>query len=223
VPKATVNAVVRAALSMSFILGAATVGAGGRVWRQDRVWDDIAAATGAPELACKLAALASASARAAAGPDPPTLKNPLTRRPPPPPTPPPPHQVVFNLKSRFCKEQAWQCEMQGNVTSQRRWEAYDKLGTFAIYTFTIFLSIQVGGRWGEDGGFGRSVWAGKRAGHAAKPRPLMLTEHTAASARPPAPPAPGRRSAWRCAACWPSEVSAVSPSVSRAARSARTC
>jgi len=75
VPKATVNAVVRAALSMSFILGAAT--------------------------------------------------------------------VVFNLKSRFCKEQAWQSEMQGNVTSQRRWEAYDKLGTFAIYALTIFLTIQV--------------------------------------------------------------------------------
>jgi hypothetical protein len=43
--------------------------------------------------------------------------------------------------------------MQGNVTTQRRWEAYDKLGTFAIYVFTIFLSIQVGffcGRqWGK--------------------------------------------------------------------------
>ena len=74
VPKATVNAVVRAALSMSFILGAAT--------------------------------------------------------------------AVFNLKSRFCKEQAWQMEMQGNVTSQRRWEAYDKLGTFAIYALTFFLAIQ---------------------------------------------------------------------------------
>ncbi|KAI8470017.1 MAG: Mechanosensitive ion channel-domain-containing protein [Monoraphidium minutum] len=76
VPKATVNSVVRAVLSMSFVLGAAT--------------------------------------------------------------------VVFNLKSRFCKEQAWQYEMQGNVTSQRRWEAYDKLGTFAIYTLTIILSIQAG-------------------------------------------------------------------------------
>jgi len=78
VPKATVNAVVRAALSMSFILGAST--------------------------------------------------------------------VVFNLKSRFFKEQAWQSEMQGNVTTQRRWEAYDKLGTFAIYAFTIFFSIQVRAR-----------------------------------------------------------------------------
>ncbi|GBF96207.1 small conductance mechanosensitive ion channel [Raphidocelis subcapitata] len=74
VPKATVNAVVRAALSMGFVLGAAT--------------------------------------------------------------------VVYNLTSRFCKEQAWQCEMQGNPTSQRRWEAYDKLATFGIYTLTIFFSIQ---------------------------------------------------------------------------------
>jgi hypothetical protein len=32
--------------------------------------------------------------------------------------------------------------MQGNVTSQRRWEAYDKLGTFAIYALTIVLTIQ---------------------------------------------------------------------------------
>ena len=35
-----------------------------------------------------------------------------------------------------------QCEMQGNVTIQRRWEAYDKLGTFAIYVITTILSIQ---------------------------------------------------------------------------------
>jgi hypothetical protein len=63
------------------------------------------------------------------------------------PASPLPPQVVFNLKSRFCKEQAWQWEMQGNVTSQRRWEAYDKLGTFAIYAITFVMSIQVG--WGR--------------------------------------------------------------------------
>lgn len=76
--------------------------------------------------------------------------------------------VVYNLKSRFCKEQAWQCEMQGDVTSQRRWEAYDKLGTFAIYVVSFILVIQVGRlgdcdainltgwgwgwRWGRGGG-----------------------------------------------------------------------
>lgn len=32
--------------------------------------------------------------------------------------------------------------MQGNITSQRRWEAYDKLGTFAIYTVGTVLGIQ---------------------------------------------------------------------------------
>ncbi|WIA23363.1 hypothetical protein OEZ85_000126 [Tetradesmus obliquus] len=50
--------------------------------------------------------------------------------------------VVYNLKSRFCKEQAWQMEMQGDITSQRRWEAYDKLGTFGIYAIGIVLAIQ---------------------------------------------------------------------------------
>ena len=36
--------------------------------------------------------------------------------------------VVLNLKTRVCKERAWQSEMQGDATAQRRWEAYDKLG-----------------------------------------------------------------------------------------------
>lgn len=94
VPKATVTHVVRSVLSMSFVIGAAT--------------------------------------------------------------------VVYNLKSRFCKEQAWQCEMQGDVTSQRRWEAYDKLGTFATYVITVILSIQVGrgvwGGWRGRRGLGTSLW-----------------------------------------------------------------
>lgn len=50
--------------------------------------------------------------------------------------------VVFNLKSRFCKENAWGAEMAGDVTTQRRWEAYDKLGTFIIYAVTFVLGIQ---------------------------------------------------------------------------------
>lgn len=29
--------------------------------------------------------------------------------------------VLFNVKSRFCKENAWQCEMNGDITAQRRW------------------------------------------------------------------------------------------------------
>jgi len=50
--------------------------------------------------------------------------------------------VVFNLKSRFCKENAWQAEMKGDVTSQRRWEAYDKMGSFIIYVMSFVLGIQ---------------------------------------------------------------------------------
>eukprot|EP00198_Chlamydomonas_reinhardtii_P010846 XP_001700183.1 predicted protein [Chlamydomonas reinhardtii] len=59
--------------------------------------------------------------------------------------------VVFNLKSRFCKENAWQSEMNGDVTAQRRWEAYDKLGTFVIYTITFVLGIQALGLEGIGG------------------------------------------------------------------------
>jgi hypothetical protein len=32
--------------------------------------------------------------------------------------------------------------MKGDVTTQRRWEAYDKLGTFVIYAITFVLGIQ---------------------------------------------------------------------------------
>jgi hypothetical protein len=32
--------------------------------------------------------------------------------------------------------------MKGDVTTQRRWEAYDKLGTFVIYTMSFVLGIQ---------------------------------------------------------------------------------
>lgn len=35
--------------------------------------------------------------------------------------------------------------MQGDITSQRRWEAYDKLGTFAIYAVSVVVGIQVRG------------------------------------------------------------------------------
>lgn len=62
--------------------------------------------------------------------------------------------VVFNLKSRFCKEAAWQSEMAGDITSQRRWEAYDKLGTFVIYAVTFVLGIQALGL--EGGWVGRN-------------------------------------------------------------------
>jgi hypothetical protein len=37
---------------------------------------------------------------------------------------------------------AAQYEMQGDVTSQRRWEAYDKLGTFGIYALSVVVGIQ---------------------------------------------------------------------------------
>lgn len=42
-----------------------------------------------------------------------------------------------------------QSEMNGDVTAQRRWEAYDKLGTFVIYSITLVLGIQALGLEGE--------------------------------------------------------------------------
>jgi hypothetical protein len=32
--------------------------------------------------------------------------------------------------------------MKGDITAQRRWEAYDKLGTFVIYVMSAVLGIQ---------------------------------------------------------------------------------
>lgn len=32
--------------------------------------------------------------------------------------------------------------MKGDMTQQRRWEAYDKLGAFVIYALTFVLGIQ---------------------------------------------------------------------------------
>ncbi len=43
----------------------------------------------------------------------------------------------------------WQAEMQGDITTQRRWEAYDKLGTFVIYVMSFVLGIQALGLEGE--------------------------------------------------------------------------
>lgn len=39
--------------------------------------------------------------------------------------------------------------MKGDATSQRRWEAYDKLGTFVIFVMSIVLGIQAMGLEGE--------------------------------------------------------------------------
>jgi hypothetical protein len=157
VPKATVNAVVRAALSMSFVLGAATVSGGaaqprekgershwvctaaeavsfmrlrGRLLRRSQCDWGICNTRGSPLASGDALVMITTTNRYLIMM---TFRD-ITVS-----------QVVFNLKNRFCKEQAWQSEMQGNITSQRRWEAYDKLGTFAIYVFTIFLSIQVQG------------------------------------------------------------------------------
>lgn len=54
-----------------------------------------------------------------------------------------PAQTSVCLWSVCCCVLRLQCEMQGDVTSQRRWEAYDKLGTFAIYVIGTILVIQV--------------------------------------------------------------------------------
>ncbi len=39
--------------------------------------------------------------------------------------------------------------MKGDVTTQRRWEAYDKLGTFVIYVMSFVLGIQALGLEGD--------------------------------------------------------------------------
>ena len=44
-----------------------------------------------------------------------------------------------------------QSEMKGDLTQQRRWEAYDKLGAFVIYVLTFVLGIQAMGLDGEGG------------------------------------------------------------------------
>ncbi len=47
--------------------------------------------------------------------------------------------------------------MKGDTTQQRRWEAYDKLGTFVIYALSFVLAIQAIGLEGE-GLQGHLVW-----------------------------------------------------------------
>ena len=39
--------------------------------------------------------------------------------------------------------------MNGDVTSQRRWEAYDKLGTFAVYAMAFIFVVQAVGLEGR--------------------------------------------------------------------------
>ena len=39
--------------------------------------------------------------------------------------------------------------MKGDVTTQRRWEAYDKLATFVVYAVTMVLGVQAIGLEGE--------------------------------------------------------------------------
>ncbi|KAG1654893.1 hypothetical protein FOA52_006537 [Chlamydomonas sp. UWO 241] len=53
--------------------------------------------------------------------------------------------VLFDLKSRICKENAWQAEMDGAATEQRQWEGYDKVSSLFIYVTTICLVIQAVG------------------------------------------------------------------------------
>eukprot|EP00798_Chlamydomonas_sp_ICE-L_P011468 gene11468-34184_t len=50
--------------------------------------------------------------------------------------------VMQNLKSRFCQEKAWESEMEGDATTQRKWEAYDKLGSTLITLISFSLGVQ---------------------------------------------------------------------------------
>ncbi len=49
-----------------------------------------------------------------------------------------------------CRAFPVQAEMKGDVTTQRRWEAYDKLGTFVIYVMSFVLGIQALGLEGKQ-------------------------------------------------------------------------
>lgn len=42
--------------------------------------------------------------------------------------------------------------MKGDVTVQRRWEAYDKLGSFVVYVVSFVLTIQAIGLESEFAG-----------------------------------------------------------------------
>ena len=44
--------------------------------------------------------------------------------------------------------------MKGDVTVQRRWEAYDKLGSFVVYVVSFVLTIQAIGLESELAGLG---------------------------------------------------------------------
>jgi len=48
-------------------------------------------------------------------------------------------RVVFNIKSRMARETAWQLELKGDLTKQRRVEAVDKLlSVLTLLVGTVF-------------------------------------------------------------------------------------
>jgi mechanosensitive ion channel protein 1/2/3 len=58
-------------------------------------------------------------------------------------------RVVFNIKSRMTREAAWQLELKGDLTKQRRVEAVDKLLSVLVLLVSSVFGLQA---IGLDGG-----------------------------------------------------------------------
>ena len=64
-------------------------------------------------------------------------------------------RVVFNIKGRIVRESAWQLELKGDLTRQRRLEAIDKLLSVLTLLVTAIFGLQALGLDGEGRGKGR--------------------------------------------------------------------
>ena len=66
-------------------------------------------------------------------------------------------RVVFNIKGRIVRESAWQLELKGDLTRQRRLEAIDKLLSVLTLLVTAIFGLQALGLDGEGGRAGGGV------------------------------------------------------------------
>ena len=58
-------------------------------------------------------------------------------------------RVIYKVKGRVSRESAWQLELKGDVTKQRRVEAADKLLSVLILVVASILCLQAIGLDGE--------------------------------------------------------------------------
>ena len=70
-------------------------------------------------------------------------------------------RVVFNIKSRMARETAWQLELKGDLTKQRRVEAVDKLlSVLTLLVGTVFGLQAIGLDGARAAGHARAARAG---------------------------------------------------------------